>query len=109
MARITVGDVASLPPGASVKVVQDGTDVLVANVDGVICAINSVCPHRGGDLSQGVIADGKVTCPKHHAVFDLKTGRNVTAAKIAFKSFKTGNARAYRVTVEDSTITVDTD
>ena len=32
------------------------------------------CPHAGGNLSGGTVADGVVTCPWHDWDFDLKTG-----------------------------------
>lgn len=38
-------------------------------------AIDQHCPHRGGPLADGIVADGCVTCPLHDRRFELATGR----------------------------------
>ena len=45
------------------------------NVDGEYYALEDVCPHAYALLSQGFVEDGKVECPLHEAVFDVKTGQ----------------------------------
>ena len=37
-------------------------------------AIDADCPHRGGPLQDGLVADSCVTCPLHGRRFDLRTG-----------------------------------
>lgn len=37
-------------------------------------AISAVCPHSGGPLADGLVADSCVTCPLHGWRFDLRTG-----------------------------------
>ena len=51
-----------------------GRAFCVANLDGAICVLDGVCPHEGGPLGEGTIADGRVVCPWHEYAFDLKTG-----------------------------------
>ena len=48
--------------------------ICVANVDGVLSAMDNVCVHRGGPLGQGVVIDGKVICPWHGWQYNPKTG-----------------------------------
>ena len=38
-------------------------------------AIDHSCPHEGGPLADGIVADACVTCPLHGWRFDLETGR----------------------------------
>lgn len=51
-----------------------GVAVCVAHTDGHFAAVDQVCPHRGGPMSEGWLEDGKIVCPWHAWAFDLKTG-----------------------------------
>ncbi|MGE3992751.1 FAD-dependent oxidoreductase [Pseudorhodoplanes sp.] len=42
-------------------------------------AVAPECTHYHGPLADGVIADGAIRCPWHHACFDLRTGEAVRA------------------------------
>ncbi len=53
--------------------------VLVARVDGVLHAIGAECTHYHAPLADGLIKDGAVRCPWHHACFSLKTGEAIGA------------------------------
>jgi nitrite reductase (NADH) small subunit len=37
-------------------------------------ALDHACPHAGGPLSDGIVADCRVICPLHERAFDLVTG-----------------------------------
>lgn len=37
-------------------------------------AIDHACPHEGGPLADGLVADSCVTCPLHGWRFDVRTG-----------------------------------
>lgn len=62
------------PPGETREAVCGEKLVCIANSNGEICAMNNVCPHRGGPLGQGIVEDGRVICPWHAWAFDVKTG-----------------------------------
>jgi nitrite reductase/ring-hydroxylating ferredoxin subunit len=64
-------------PGALAKVVVAGEAVLLARMeDGTVAAASAVCPHRGEDLSGGMLYMGAIDCPLHHYLYDLRTGAN---------------------------------
>jgi len=44
-------------------------------------ALEDLCPHRGGPLSQGIVHGSSVTCPLHNWVIDLNTGEAQGADK----------------------------
>ena len=46
----------------------------IANIDGVIRALDNECPHRGGPLAEGMIEHGRLICPWHAWSFDPATG-----------------------------------
>ena len=51
-----------------------GEAVLLSRVSGKCYAVAAVCTHYSGPLAEGLIVDGTVRCPWHHACFDLRTG-----------------------------------
>ncbi len=69
---------SDIPPGAAKKVVVDGVEVLLCNVDGDLYAVEDVCTHDGGPLDQGELQGRKIMCPRHGALFDVTTGRAIT-------------------------------
>lgn len=62
---------ADFPYGAKVG----GKEIGIYLVEGEYFAIEDVCPHAYALLSQGFVEDGKVECPLHEAVFDIRSGR----------------------------------
>jgi apoptosis-inducing factor 3 len=52
-----------------------GEAVLLVREQGALYAIGASCTHYGGPLGEGLVAEGKVHCPWHHACFDLRTGQ----------------------------------
>ena len=52
--------------------------VLVVNYRGSFFAIEAFCSHAGLSLEDGFLTDdGKIVCPWHGSVFDIKTGKVV--------------------------------
>jgi len=63
-----------LTNGQMRKVESNGMSILLARVNGQVLAIGNTCTHWGCSLAEGQLAGGKVTCPCHGSVFDLKNG-----------------------------------
>jgi len=52
----------------------DGTDILLANVDGTIHATQGICSHEYFELDKGFLTGDSITCALHLSRFDLETG-----------------------------------
>ncbi|MEO1996124.1 MAG: non-heme iron oxygenase ferredoxin subunit [Planctomycetaceae bacterium] len=66
-----------LATGERKVVVVDDTPVLLLRTDDGFHAIEDVCTHDGQPLKDGPLDGHTITCPRHGAQFDLKTGRAV--------------------------------
>lgn len=58
-------------------------DVVLVRSGGHVCALSATCPHAGAPLGDGIVADGTLRCPWHHARFDVTTGEAVSAPAFA--------------------------
>jgi nitrite reductase/ring-hydroxylating ferredoxin subunit len=67
------GDVKS---GCSKGVEINGKNIALFNVDGNYYAINDICAHRGGPLSEGELDGTTVICPWHGWRYNVTSGEN---------------------------------
>jgi len=72
-----VGRVADIPLFEGRNATVDGTRIAIVRLPGGFVAIDAECPHQGGPLADGIVADSCVTCPLHGWRFDLRTGAPV--------------------------------
>ncbi|HSR20774.1 MAG TPA: non-heme iron oxygenase ferredoxin subunit [Anaerolineales bacterium] len=72
---IDVGPAAGLPSGERLFVDIGGRSIVIFNVAGELSAIADVCSHDDGPLGDGGLQDFRVSCPRHGAEFDVRTGR----------------------------------
>jgi nitrite reductase/ring-hydroxylating ferredoxin subunit len=74
MAFVKVAFVKDLEPDRMIGVEAGGKEIVVTNVEGKYYAIGNRCTHMSCMLSDGTLKGGKVTCPCHGSIFDVKTG-----------------------------------
>jgi nitrite reductase (NADH) small subunit len=56
---------------------ERGRLAVFRTADDRVFALNDRCPHKGGPLSQGIVAGTRVTCPLHAWLIDLEKGEAV--------------------------------
>jgi len=73
---IDVCTLEQLPPGARRLVEWEDLEIGVFNCGGALYAIEDRCSHDNGPLAEGEFDEGACTveCPRHGALFDLRTG-----------------------------------
>jgi 3-phenylpropionate/trans-cinnamate dioxygenase ferredoxin subunit len=92
MAKHVVAAVADIPPGGRKLAHVKGRPIVVFNLGGEFFALSNRCPHRGGDLSKGLVTGlvlsgepgeydyirrGEILrCPWHSWEFDIRTGKS---------------------------------
>lgn len=85
--------------------------ILVANVGDKYYVIDAICSHTFGYLPMGKLEDKVVTCPVHHAQFDVASGKVIKninrLIKMATKSEAT-DLDTYELKIEDGYIMVNT-
>jgi 3-phenylpropionate/trans-cinnamate dioxygenase ferredoxin component len=67
-----------IEPGKARVVDVGDKRIALCNVDGSIFAIDDVCTHDDGPLGEGELIDDRIECPRHGALFDVRTGKAVT-------------------------------
>ena len=73
---IDIAALADIPAqGARLIRTRTGCVALFRTHDDRVFALDDRCPHKGGPLSEGIVAGHTVTCPLHAWVFDLETGK----------------------------------
>jgi len=90
------GDVKA---GCGKGVEINGKNIAVFNVDGNYYAINDICAHRGGPLSEGELDGTTVICPWHGWRYNVTNGDNELVPALPTEK--------YELKVEDDDVLVD--
>ena len=83
-----VASVSELEPGMGKKVEINGKEIAVFNLAGKFFAIDDMCSHRGGSLSEGSCEDQVVACPWHGWQYDVTTGACLTNPSVQQQTYE---------------------
>lgn len=86
------GDV---PFGEGRSVAMVNTRIGVFNTAAGFFAVENDCPHQGGPLSDGIVADACVTCPLHGWRINLRDGT---------VQGQTETVKSYKLMVQEGTV-----
>lgn len=75
MAWHSVAKTSEVTDGEVIGVEVEGTPIAIYNLDGEYFATHNVCTHAFALLSDGYVDDGKVECPLHQGIFDIRSGK----------------------------------
>lgn len=66
---------ADLPAGERLFVQIEGKAIVIFNIAGQFFSIADVCSHDDGPVGEGDLDGYNITCPRHGAQFDIRTGK----------------------------------
>ncbi|HXZ26254.1 MAG TPA: Rieske 2Fe-2S domain-containing protein [Nitrospiria bacterium] len=125
---IEAASVDDIAPGGMKAVEVKGEEIVLGNHDGTIFAVSRRCGHMNAPLELGSLHGYILTCPMHHAQFDITSGEALSGPVPAnlgnepvppgigkflqyigmlMSHITTCNLKRYPVTVENGVITVE--
>jgi len=72
IAALNINEIPSM--GSRVLYYKDEEIAIFKTKNGEVHAINNLCPHKKGKLSEGLVHETMVTCPLHNWDIDLVSG-----------------------------------
>lgn len=75
MTEIRAASLGEVAPGQPRLVVANGTRLVLVRVGDQIHALDDVCAHQGGPLSEGKLTGTRLVCPWHAWMYDVRTGK----------------------------------
>jgi nitrite reductase/ring-hydroxylating ferredoxin subunit/alkylhydroperoxidase/carboxymuconolactone decarboxylase family protein YurZ len=88
---------AQIPEGKITYCDSDGRSLFIYRVNGEFNVYDSRCPHQVTNIPHLALEGFRLTCPKHHWAFDIKTGECVEKGNRPLKRFesKVENGRLF--------------
>jgi nitrite reductase (NADH) small subunit/3-phenylpropionate/trans-cinnamate dioxygenase ferredoxin subunit len=81
---------ADVPPGSAKAVCIEGRwFALFHDPEGGFFATDDLCPHQGASLGEGTYHEGRVICPWHGWVFDVRSGECVRVPAVSLACYAT--------------------
>ncbi len=72
---IEIAPASELPAGERMFVTAGDSSIVIFNIAGNLYAIADLCSHDDGQLGDGDVEGYEITCPRHGARFDIRTGK----------------------------------
>jgi 3-phenylpropionate/trans-cinnamate dioxygenase ferredoxin subunit len=72
---VEIAPASELPNGERLFVDVGDKTIVVFNIAGQFFAIGDICSHDDGPVGEGDLEGYNITCPRHGAEFDVRTGK----------------------------------
>lgn len=72
---VEIAPASELPNGERLFVELEGKSIVIFNIAGQFFSIADVCSHDDGPVGEGDIEGYTITCPRHGAEFDIRSGK----------------------------------
>ncbi len=94
---VDIAPASELPNGERLFVEIEGKPIVIFNIGGQFFSIADVCSHDDGPVGEGTLDEYKITCPRHGAQFDVRSGKVIAMPAVV-------DIPAYPVRVVDGMI-----
>jgi len=74
---LEIAPASELPDGERLFVEIGGKPIVIFKIAGQFFSIADVCSHDDGPVGEGLLEGYNITCPRHGAQFDVRTGKVV--------------------------------
>jgi len=74
---LEIAPASELPDGERLFVEIGGKPIVIFKIAGQFFSIADVCSHDDGPVGEGLLEGYNITCPRHGAQFDIRTGKVV--------------------------------
>jgi len=72
---LEIAPASELPEGERLFVEIAGKPIVIFKIAGQLFSIADVCSHDDGPVGEGPLEGYNITCPRHGAQFDVRTGK----------------------------------
>ena len=96
---LDIAPASELPTGERLFVEIEGKPIVIFNIAGQFYSIADVCSHDDGPVVEGDIEGYSISCPRHGAEFDVRTGKVISMPAVV-------DIPAYPVKVLDGMIQI---
>jgi 3-phenylpropionate/trans-cinnamate dioxygenase ferredoxin subunit len=96
---VDIAPASEIPNGERLFVEVADKSIVIFNIAGQFFAIGDVCTHDDGPVGEGDLEGYNITCPRHGAEFDVRTGTVRQMPAVV-------DIPAYPVRIESGTIQV---
>ncbi len=87
MTLCKVGTLDDVWTGEKVGLRVGERPILLVNADGIVCAYEDRCRHKGVRLSDGRLEGHVLTCAAHGWQYDARTGRGINPENVALPRY----------------------
>jgi 3-phenylpropionate/trans-cinnamate dioxygenase ferredoxin subunit len=96
---VEIEPASELPSGERLFVEIGDKPIVIFNIAGQYFSIADVCSHDDGPVGEGQLDGYSITCPRHGAQFDVRTGKVLQMPAVV-------DIPAYPVKIVDGTIQI---
>lgn len=81
MSDVAVARLDEIEVGQPHLVQAEGKRIVLTRVGDAVYALDEMCAHQGGPLSDGRLSGTRLTCPWHGWSYDVRTGQCLLPAR----------------------------